>query len=699
MQAGADDNVVIGTSAGTSLTTGERNVFIGESAGKDNNGLYNTFIGRRAGYENTSNYSVAIGYNTLYNGGGGASTNIAIGANAMLGVSGHGGDFNIAIGYNSLYSIDGGRYNITLGYEAGENIAAGNDNLFIGRRAGRSVTSGTGNIIIGSGSLGEAALANQLRIGNSNNFTLISGSLTDGGLLIQGQVSASSYIGDGSGLTGISTTPFPFTGDAQITGSLVISASNNTSESLSIQGSGSTIFSIQGSQGQLFSVTDDLLDEVFSVADISGDTLLSVSGSGLVTIPVGDLTGSATATASYGAFKGDGSQLTNLPASDAFPFTGDAQITGSLEISGSLKMIRPNNKLDLSIGSNIIIGREAGNSISDNRNAIFLGYKAGYTNTSPNANIAIGYGAGGSLGTNASQQNIFMGYLAGAGNTSIGSITSRMSEASNNIGMGYQALLYLTSGDQNVALGSNVMRNISTGGNNIALGAVALYNTDSGDNNIGIGYYAGSNQTSGDGNITIGSGSLGIAGESNQLRIGQGNGDALIHGDFDSGSITFNVSGSDAFQVVGSEGTIFKLEDDLDGTLFTVNDRSGIPMFEVSASGRIVAEEGESIIRSQRPMVTHTADFSITSSLDYAGKYHIVGGDLTCSINTGSIVPAGAEFEFFQTSSANNFLFITGSPHVDLIAKNDNRNLAGRGSGATLKYIGGSTFHLVGDLT
>ena len=233
----------------------------------------------------------------------------------------------------------------------------------------------------------------------------------------------------------------------------------------------------------------------------------------------GNVSGSATSTASFGTYLGDGSQLSNI-STTPFPFTGDAQITGSLEITGSLKMIRPVNKLDLSIGSNIIIGREAGNSISDDRGAIFLGYKAGYTNTSPSSNIAIGYGAGGALGTNASQQNIFMGYLAGAGNTSIGSITSRMSQASDNIGIGGQALLYLTTGDQNIALGSTVMRNVSTGGNNIAFGAATLYNTDSGDNNIGIGYYAGKNQTSGDGNITIGSGSLGIAGESNQLRIG-----------------------------------------------------------------------------------------------------------------------------------------------------------------------------------
>ena len=52
---------------------------------------------------------------------------------------------------------------------------------------------------------------------------MISGSLADGGLLIRGQVSASSYIGDGSGLSGVSG--FPFTGDAEITGSLTITGS------------------------------------------------------------------------------------------------------------------------------------------------------------------------------------------------------------------------------------------------------------------------------------------------------------------------------------------------------------------------------------------------------------------------------------------------------------------------------------------
>ena len=163
-------------------------------------------------------------------------------------------------------------------------------------------------------------------------------------------------------------------------------------------------------------------------------------------------------------------------------------------------------------------------------------------------------------------------------------------------------------------------------------------------------------------------------------------------------SFTIENSGSTIFEVIGSEGTIFSLEDSLSGSLFSVGDISGLPQFEVFSDGKIVGDEGVATLRTQRPIVTHTTDFNITSSLDFAGKYHIVGGNLTCSIDTGSLIPVGSEFEFFQTSSADNFLFETAS-HVDLIVKNDNLNLSGRGSGATLKYIAGSTFHLVGDLT
>ena len=49
---------------------------------------------------------------------------------------------------------------------------------------------------------------------------------------------------------------------------------------------------------------------------------------------IDDLTVSGSLSASF--FSGDGSGLTNLPASNAFPFTGSAEITGSLVVTGSI---------------------------------------------------------------------------------------------------------------------------------------------------------------------------------------------------------------------------------------------------------------------------------------------------------------------------------------------------------------------------
>ena len=263
-----------------------------------------------------------------------------------------------------------------------------------------------------------------------------------------------------------------------------------------------------------------------------------------------NISGSTTSTSSFGTYLGDGSQLTGI-SSTPFPFTGDAQITGSLIVSGS------NNKLDLTLQSAIFIGKNVGISqtvAGGGRNSIFIGEKAGFTNAIGNDNLCIGLGAGAAIGQGPGGQpsdgNIFIGKLSAAGNASLPSATAKMNEADNNIGIGFQSLLYLVSGDENIAIGSNAMRGsgaIMSAKNNIAIGQISLYKTDTGNHNIGIGYYAGLNQTSGDGNITIGSGSLGIAGESNQLRIGNGNSLVTISGSLETGEILLNtttISGS-----------------------------------------------------------------------------------------------------------------------------------------------------------
>ena len=56
--------------------------------------------------------------------------------------------------------------------------------------------------------------------------------------------------------------------------------------------------------------------------------------------------------------------------------------------------------------------------------------------------------------------------------------------------------------------------------------------------------------------------------------------------------IVVNHSGSTAFSVIGDVGTLFSVDDDLTGTLFSVNDISGIPQLEVSASGKVEVGKG-----------------------------------------------------------------------------------------------------------
>ena len=89
---------------------------------------------------------------------------------------------------------------------------------------------------------------------------------------------------------------FPFTGSAEITGSLAVvgpsnvtgsfAVSSSGNQQLTVEGSGSSnpIFTVNGSLGELFSVTDILSGSLFSVNDISGTSILEVFSDDTVTI-------------------------------------------------------------------------------------------------------------------------------------------------------------------------------------------------------------------------------------------------------------------------------------------------------------------------------------------------------------------------------------------------------------------------------
>ena len=122
------------------------------------------------------------------------------------------------------------------------------------------------------------------------------------------------------------------------------------------------------------------------------------------------------------------------------------------------------------------------------------------------------------------------------------------------------------------------------------------------------------------------------------------------------------------------------------------------PNFQANVTASSFGGDGSALTNLQRPITSSAINFS--ASADNAGYYVRAGGNITCSIQTNASVsiPIGSEFEFFQTSSAGNLLFETGSASITLNSKSGNMKLAGQFSGATLKKIGTNEFDLIGDL-
>jgi hypothetical protein len=107
----------------------------------------------------------------------------------------------------------------------------------------------------------------------------------------------------------------------------------------------------------------------------------------------------------------------------------------------------------------------------------------------------------------------------GIRNTATGSFALVFNTTGNhNTANGYGAVNFNTTGNYNTAIGYFGLYQNTTGNNNMAGGYNALLNNTTGNENIGLGNFAGSNLTIGNNNIDIGN--MGVAAESNTIRIG-----------------------------------------------------------------------------------------------------------------------------------------------------------------------------------
>jgi hypothetical protein len=355
-----------------------------------------------------------------------------------------------------------------------------------------------------------------------------------------------------------------------------------------------------------------------------------------------------------GAVSADSLTVAGSVIGAPFPFTGDAQITGSLTISGSL-IPGGRNRLNT---NNVVIGRAAGENLSISNTAgidnTLLGAEAGNDLTNGNNNVLIGYKAGEYLTT--SQDVIAIGKNAlGADNT-----------AGN-------ALNYV------IAIGSSAGGRLQGGINDgdhygIYIGRNAGFNIDSNDgnrNNILIGHR------------NVGPSSQGHFGEGH-LRIGQGiDSNAVIFpisASLTTGSVlipqlkvdsvnTANSasgttllvegSGSTVFEVIGSEGTLFSIDDDLDGVIFTANDKSGLPILEVSASGEVyIGKAPQSLyttaVISSTTAATTQSIFGLSTS-SYGGAFFDYTVQSGSDARAGSIMSVwnGSNISFTETTTTD----------------------------------------------
>jgi len=169
---GGTSGVFIGNSAGNG-NTAENAICIGFSSGGQGGagmtGTSNTFIGRLAGnkivdgirnfglgsqalqHTVASDDNVAIGSNAMENFLGSATlgSNIAIGAQSMLGAASGTGYQNVFIGTNTATGISSGNRNVGVGYQALTGLTTGDRNIAIGLDAGFSTTSADYSSYIG----------------------------------------------------------------------------------------------------------------------------------------------------------------------------------------------------------------------------------------------------------------------------------------------------------------------------------------------------------------------------------------------------------------------------------------------------------------------------------------------------------------------------------------------------------------------
>ena len=451
---------------------------------------------------------------------------------------------------------------------------------------------GDGEILIGDAS-GDPAT---LDVGSSTAITIL-GTVATGvwnGTAITGDyIDATSsplentkiWIGDSSG----DAREFALSGDATMTAGGAVTVST----AAACSGNAATVTNgvyTTNNLSVMAATTSAQLAGVISDETGSGKLVFDTSPT-LVTPALG--TPSAGVLSSCTAYPGDsslvttGTVATGTWSSDITMGAGD-----NLEVDGGT--IKLNGDYPSSGNYNAAMGLNALESITDGTNNVSIGRNSGRDLTTEDQNVFVGVSAGEnvcSTGETEGDNNTFVGHQSGYGvdtattasdNSGIGSCSlESITTGTHNTFLGRRSGYTLTEGAYNCGIGFDSGDDVTTGAGNTFLGTKAGQGVQSGDYNVTIGYRSGDSDganTLGDNKLVIHSESGGTADPATE---------ALIYGEFDTGTVHFNSSGNTATTGVSIQNT--RVSGSGFNFLRCIADADGTPAtkFQVRGDGQV----------------------------------------------------------------------------------------------------------------